>query len=43
MRKISQKTKMTFVTLTLWSQGHWGMLTLFIPTYHFNMVMIKGH
>ena len=43
MRKIGQNTEMTFVTLTLTPQGHWGMLTLFIPTYHFNMMMIKGH
>ena len=31
MRKISQKMEMTFVTLTLTPQGHWGMLTLIIP------------
>ena len=36
---------MTFVTenLTLWPWGQVGMLTLSIPTYHMNMVMIWGH
>ena len=45
MRKISQKTEMTLVTLTLTlgPQGHQGMLNLSIPTYHVNMVMIGGH
>ena len=45
MCKISQKTKITLVTLTLTlrPQGHHGMLTLSIPTYHVNMVMIGGH
>ena len=34
---------MTIVTLTLTfgPQGHYGMLTLSIPTYHVNMMMIE--
>ena len=45
MRKISQNTEMTLVTLTLTlgPQGHWGMLTLSKPTYHVNMVIIRAH
>ena len=45
MRNIGQKTETTLVTLTLTlrPQGHLGMLTLSIPTYHVNMVMIRGH
>ena len=27
----------------LWPWGHWGILTLYTPTYHSNMVMIWGH
>ena len=36
---------MTLVTsfLTLWPWGRTGVLTLSIPTYHLNMVMVKGH
>ena len=45
MRKISQETEMTLVTLTLTlgPQGHLGMLTLFIPTYYVNLMKIRGH
>ena len=27
----------------LWPRGHWGMLTVSIPTYGMNIVTIKGH